>query len=530
MNCTTPVPDVEVPATHVISKAKAAPRLPKAYPIYYEHAKRIYHRQDNYGNWIQILETALQRHLQIQHKVAKSSCAKVIDGIQGANSISYAGPLAGYKKGIYLAGGEKILVTTSPNLIAPVKGSWAIISSILRGLLGDEEHDQLLYFKCWLKIGLEALYNNEVRPGQAIAIVGPKDCGKSFLQNIMTQVFGGRSGVPYQYMTGDTPFNKDLFGAEHLMIEDNDPKTDIKSRRALGSAIKGFTVNEDQRCHAKGRDALVLRPFWRVSITVNDEPENMMLLPPIDDSLADKLMIFKARHFTLPMPTVTASERSAIQRRITADLPAFIWHLFNETKVPRNLESRRFGVTHFHHPEIIAMLWDLDPEKRFLRLVENSFKGRTRWEGSAEDLEAELGKCGDIYEVRKVLSWNNACGTYLGRLAKKYPDKVKHLPGRADGSRHWEIILVAPHTPAAPAKWTLTPLTEEEEKIVDAVPMDECDGLGFAIGPSEIMHIDDYLKSAVKNGYDPHFAYLWAKKHHIFWDKDHIVTESYMPF
>ena len=98
---------------------------------------------------------------------------------------------------------------------------------------------------------------------------------------------------PYQYMTGATLFNSEMFKAEHLVVEDNAASTDIRARRNFGSFVKTITVNECQPCFGKGRETLNLTPFWRLSISVNDEPENLMVLPPIDESIEDKLILLR---------------------------------------------------------------------------------------------------------------------------------------------------------------------------------------------------------------------------------------------
>ncbi|MEI6070873.1 MAG: DUF5906 domain-containing protein [Verrucomicrobiae bacterium] len=532
------------PVPTVLSCAILPSKTAKAYPIYYDHNKRIYHREDDHGNWIQIAENSVKRHLWVKYHVANKACPKVIDGIQSSNTIAYAGPLAGYKKGIYSFAGEKVLVTISPVFITPARGKWDTVDAILKGLLQDPNHDQLLYLKCWLKVGLESLYSGILRPGQALAIVGPKDCGKSFLQNILTQLFGGRSGIPYQYMTGQTQFNHDLFKAEHLMIEDNDPRTDIKSRRALGSAIKVFTVNEDQRCHAKGRDGVVLRPFWRLSITVNDEPENLLLLPPLDDSLADKMLILRAKRFPLPMPTVTNDQRTALQNQIKKELPCFVWHLFNEVIMPKDLESQRFGITHFHHPSLVAQLWDMDPEMRFLRMIEQFLGELPLWEGTSEELNSLLVKFGDTYEVRKVLSFPNACGTFLGRLGKKYPDRFQPLPGRADGKRHWKIVNESSiATIAAPTNHPTT--TNDTYTCDDVVSVIEKDG-GMVVEISEEQYlklkslipsdskmlVSVLVQKAAEFGYDEQLVRYWAANYAYvsYAGPDYAVSEDYLPF
>ena len=53
---------------------------------------------------------------------------------------------------------------------------------------------------------------------------------------------------------------------------------------------------------------MTLKPFWRMSISCNEEPENLMILTPMDDSLADKMIILKAYRNPMPMPQSTRAE------------------------------------------------------------------------------------------------------------------------------------------------------------------------------------------------------------------------------
>ena len=66
------------------------------------------------------------------------------------------------------------------------------------------------------------------------------------------------------------------------------------------------------------------------------------------------------------------------------------------------------------------------------------------WQGSADELEHELigTKSSVRLEASKVLSWNNACGTYLSRIAKDTPTRIEY--SRTNSVRLWTI-----HPPAA---------------------------------------------------------------------------------
>lgn len=378
-----------------------------------------------------INETSLKRQLRkyLRPKAEKGERLSPLDAhinqLQTDFNVSYAGPLAGALTGLLEYEGRRILVTDSPSIIVPVPGDWSLLAKILENLLCDEHADQRPFFFGWLKIAREALIAGRNRPGQALVLAGPQDCGKSLVQNLITRLLGGRAAKPYGWMTGATDFNAELFGAEHLMIEDENASTDIRARRNFGSMLKGVTVNTVQKCHQKNRTALSLEPFWRSTVTVNDEPENLMVLPPIDDSIGDKLILLRANKHPMPMPTATPEERRAFMAQLLSELPAFC-HFLTTWTIPAEMVSPRFGIVHFHHPELLRTLNELAPETRLLQLLETTVPDQ--WTGTQAALENRLtdSSASSSYEARRLFSFNNACGVYLGRLKKKRPDAVQH--------------------------------------------------------------------------------------------------------
>ena len=414
---------------------------------FFDTGRNLYWICNQRGGWIALNETQFKRVLRqrgISPKVPEGSYVSPLDErlieIQQTCDVHYAGALAGHAAAIYEMGERRILVTESPRVIKPKAGGWRILRAFIDGLLGDLQVDQRPFLYGWLKVGFEALRAAMRRPGQALVIAGVHDCGKSLLQNLITLILGGRSARPYQFMSGLTPFNSDLFEAEHLMIEDDQASHDIRARRNFGAQLKNITVTEWQRCHAKNRVAISLAPFWRLSISVNDEPENLMVLPPIDDSIEDKLIILRASKAPMPMPTATLEQRKAFWQRLEGELPSFLFYL-TQWEIPRELSSERFGIAHFHHPEILQAIDNLAPEFRLLNLIDDQLfrDGDDAWEGTAEQLErlltSENSSC--RFEARRLFTFNTACGVYLGRLAKKYSDRVSY--DRTSTARLWTI-------------------------------------------------------------------------------------------
>jgi hypothetical protein len=316
---------------------------------------------------------------------------------------------------------------------------------VISGLLADPDHNQEVYFHGWLRDAYSCLRTKKWRPGQILGLVGSRNIGKSLLQSIITEITGGRDTSPYMYFAGRTNFNGELFTAEHLKIEDEAASTDIRSRRQLGNYLKQVAANRKHKLHDKYNRGVDLPVFWRCSITMNDEAENVLILPPMDESLVDKFLLLKCNAFRLPMPTDTPEQEEAFWSVIKEQLPHYLHWLTSEFALPEELKSNRFSVKHFHHPDIIKALNELSPEEKLLQLIDTMagaiFPGELApWEGKAVELEALLTANDSKvqYEARRLFLTQASCGQYLARLAKRYPDRVKEAK-RVHHTVIWKI-------------------------------------------------------------------------------------------
>lgn len=417
--------------------------------VYYDPATKEYLWPKPQDGWVRVTEQALRRLLKgagVSPSTPAGSLLSPLDAainaVQVSQDLSYAGPLAGYQAGLHCVDGQRLLVTSSPKLIAPVAGDWPVLRSFVENLLGTPEHDQTVYLYGWLKVATEALRTGTRRPGQMLALAGPAGCGKSLLQNLLTTILGGRSAKPYQYMTGQTAFNADLFGAEHLMIEDEAASFDIRARRKLGAELKQIAVNDSNRFHPKGRQAIMLRPFWRITLSVNDEPENLMVLPPLDESIRDKVLLLRANANAVPWPTTTTEERTAFMAAILAELPSFMAFL-ESWPVPSSLRSSRYGIEAFQHPDLLKTINGLSPEMTLWNMIcDEVLKDRTEWDGTSRELERRLtaSSSGCSFEAQRLLTFNTACGTYLARLRTQLPHGTVTLLNQSKNNRRWKLI------------------------------------------------------------------------------------------
>lgn len=420
---------------------------PETEPLSDDPVKRFYYNGSGYfldtgREFIPVDQRSVTRHMKAwglnRDEIEAAVCLIQIDQF-----INFAGPLAGHPRGIHNAGGAKLLATVSPHIIKARPGSWDTIRAVLEGLLDDPDVGkvQVEILLAWLKIARESLVSNRRRPGQAIGLTGPRGGGKSLLIDLIEAALGGRRANPYAYFIGRTNFNADLAGAELLAVDDEAGSTDIRSRRTLAANIKSCLFSGNVRVEGKHKQAFNFRPCWRMLLALNDEPEALLVLPPITEDIGDKITLFRCHKRPLPMPAHTLDEREAFFATLVSELPGLLAWL-ESWEIPQQLREERCGVRWFHHPAILAALNELSPEGQLIGLIDTAHASGALplpWVGTAADLKGILCHAVTIArDAEKLLgSWAPATGTYLARIEG---GRVERLTVR-DGIQRWRIQL-----------------------------------------------------------------------------------------
>lgn len=414
---------------------------------YYDAASSKYWIQDVRGDWLKITLSQLRPHLKAagyRHKAAPDQNVSPLDEkitqIHTEANVDFSGPLAGWTKGCHEISGKRILVTSSPRPPIPKRGECPIIHQWFQGMFGSE---QSVFVHAWLRFAYLGIAQKTSRPGQILVVAGPHGCGKSLFQSlVVTQLLGGRSAKPFRYLMGKTEFNSDLFGAEHLVIEDEQSSTTPSDRRKFGAQLKGIVANKEHSHHPKGRDAMLLAPFWRCTMSLNSEPENLLVLPPLDEGLADKIMILNAQKFIWPIPTETWEQYNEFTKKISQELPAYLWWLLNKFKLPEKQRDERYGVATYHNPKLLDAINNLSPEQTLAELIDSDFFPRQQGASenlrmSANELYERMIKSPLGNEFRRVVTSPQTVGYYLARLKERNPSR--YVQRKTRGRVIWDI-------------------------------------------------------------------------------------------
>ena len=296
--------------------------------------------------------------------------------------------LPGYGMGVHLlAQGEQVLVKTSPKLVEPKKGDWETIRELVAGRLDLSRTpggiDQTPWFHAWCKVALESLARGKPgqwRAGHAMILLGPVGCGKNRLQeNLITPLLGGRQANPKKFLFDGDEFNADVYRAEHLcMGEIPLPSQKMTDRINLSERIKETVANAEQRMRLMRTEPSSVYPFWRLTISGNDDPDKLRNLPPLTGDYADKVLVFHCQRAPLPNFVSDEPEHQAAWRdRILSEIPAYAHWLTSEFKIPEEMltygdgrPATRFGFREFHHPVIKSAFYEDSPGAELMAMID----------------------------------------------------------------------------------------------------------------------------------------------------------------
>lgn len=360
-----------------------------------------------------------------------------------AQPMDWVGPLAGRKSGMHRINQKRILVTTSPTLVTPVQGEYPLIRAFVNGLLdydpatdpnpskkSDEPVNQSCVFFSWLAFAVRDLYDGgKFCPAQALVLAGPKRVGKNVCQDIITQCLGGRHASPFSAMVGETAFNGELLGAEHWMIADEQHGNGYAEKQKLQSAIKKFCVNQSLSFNAKYSEAISLDPYRRLTISLNDDAESLRVLPDLTENSADKLMILHAFGKPFHGDGTSFDCFGDWWKVVLCELPALIYDLINNFKIPGELQDRHYRVVSYHNEDLVEALQSTKPETAFAEIVlrwltpQMHIHGTAPWRGTARALIDALKERG-CREIDGVDHYNKPfhVGCYLSALCRAKPE------------------------------------------------------------------------------------------------------------
>jgi len=421
-------------------------RIGQAIEKYWYDGKNYFVRLDN-GEHFMALKDEVRLDLRARHglsaKVGKgenlSEVEKALFTIHNEKRVSAALPFAMIKEHIVDYDGEKYFNTSNIRPLKPANGeqkwgeNFPIIADWLDTIFGEE---QLKYELAWLHYGYKGAIDGRPEKGHAHFLVGEPNCGKTLYNTtILAGLFGGHIKAS-EYLVGKADnFNEHLFTKFLWTVDDEAPTASRAMHTSFTAKIKEHVANNEFLMNGKFKTPGRAKWSGRLSITLNDDPVSLRILPDLDMSVKDKVMIFRMKPFT--------KFTRCFKDKITKELPYFA-KFVHDFSIPDDMLDVRFGVQAYIE-DSIKEISEADsqwgPIVELLRMFRDIYfdknnSAESDWLGTTSDLMLRLAGIERAQVLLRDVN-PNKLGWGLRHLLKSGCEWVER--GNTKGKNEWVI-------------------------------------------------------------------------------------------
>lgn len=254
--------------------------------------------------------------------------------------------------------------------------------------------EQKEFFLGWLKRFYCSALAGDLLKGHAMFIVGPVELGKTLLgTRIVGGLLGGYADAS-DFVSSSTEFNKQLLEVGLWTVDDSKSSTDAAAHRRFSEMIKRLVANPGFNYRAMFRDSQRTEWNGRIIVTLNDDVYSLQMIPDLEVSMTEKVMIFKFSSAAREFPP-----KHVLENTIAAELP-FLGRWLRDWEIPTEfIGTNRLGVRGYIHEDIRVRSLHAGGVGDLLELVDIWVKQSCppdkypegQWEGTASEWMSNVG-------------------------------------------------------------------------------------------------------------------------------------------
>lgn len=334
--------------------------------------------------------------------------------------------------------GEKFLNVSTRMPMSPAGGDgdpsrWPWMLDFLSGFLDSDPDitgDPMDFLLAWIQRMWKSARQGRMELGHLVILAGAANTGKSlFAQYILRQIMGGGTDAS-AYLLAAGGFNKQLAEVAVWNVDDGVSASNFQDHRKFSEMLKKTAANPEVNYHPKYRDSVVLPWRGRVVVTCNTDAASLDIIPQLDGTILDKIMLFRLTDRKPDFP-----DSIVLEKIIREELPHFLDWL--DTWVPPievSGGSSRYGIRAHHHGELVRSAQEKSQAQNFADLVDMWAEqmiaaGNTEdWRGNPSQLMQALLDS-NLKDLARSYSPQRA-GTLLAQLkATGYSRILRHMTG-----------------------------------------------------------------------------------------------------
>lgn len=351
----------------------------------------------------------LRRHLTVMRglsdrklKGAPSTLDKALGFIEAHNYIDGAASCAFYPKGVFNFNGKRLLNTHRIEALKPAKdaatwgpeGNFPFVSTFLDTAFSPVE-PQRDRFLAWLQLFYKSCLERQPRSGHGVFIAGPVGTGKNFLADGIVGSMVGGYAEANSYLTAKDNFNSDLFDHALWTMHDGSVTSNQTMHRLFSENVKRAVANREHRVNEKFRKAVSTPWQGRIFVTCNDDPISISVIPNLDISILEKLMLFR-----FGSKTVKFLSQPEMEKLLARELPNFARWLLDWTPPSHCFDGAevRFGVASYCEESLARTANQSSAISSFAEILtrwlreyfQTQDQSAAFWQGSATDLRISM--------------------------------------------------------------------------------------------------------------------------------------------
>jgi hypothetical protein len=298
------------------------------------------------------------------------------------------------------------------------------------------------YILTWLQYFYKSSLEGDPRMGHSLIIAGHADRGKSLFSTYILDLIFGKACDAGAYLMGTEKFNKELTESPVWYIDDNEGGATAADHRRFTEALKKMSATPKVTARDMYSAPVDIERRGRIVLTTNTDADSLSILPNLDGTILDKLMIVKMS--STHRPWFLNRDQREIEDTIKSELPFALAWLANDYIPPKEVTSGasgRFGINTYHHADIISLAKDLSADQREWEMLTFWWGLRASkddWRGNVSALMGELSSYDELQVFTRQMNKNHF-GRVIAKLASQ--NKTKLQKSLVDGVVEYNINL-----------------------------------------------------------------------------------------
>jgi hypothetical protein len=332
--------------------------------------KAYYRRSLNSGAWESMTKEDFGIHLKVAHGIdagkERGACASELE--QALEYVHTRRRVAGLIPQVYCpdeiinSNGQRYLncAVVKPLLAVDVPQTWGenfpflanffdtcfdpapVPAVVLAGQKPKRSMDAKTIFLAWLQRAYASGVAGKLLKGQAMVLAGGVGKGKTLLSvRMVGALLGGFSDASH-YLLSASNFNKEMLEQPLWTIDDGVAANDPQAALRFSETIKSAVANPFFTYRAMYKDGLKVGWDGRVLITCNDDVSSIRIIPNLDDSIIDKIIVLSFAEGVREFPP-------NVEEVIARELPYFARWLLDWQPPAEITGATRFGINSYIH-------------------------------------------------------------------------------------------------------------------------------------------------------------------------------------